>query len=65
MLRKEADKDMVMVIKSARGHYTSQRISRIASGDLHIQVQHGAASEEVMIPFQEIQEIKLQHKDAK
>ena len=44
--------------------YRSQRISRIASNDLHLQVQKGNASEEIMIPFQEIQEIQLKHKDA-
>jgi hypothetical protein len=65
VVRREADKDMVLVIKSSRGQYTGNRISRIAQNDLHLQVPHGAASEEVMIPFQEIQEIRLQHKDTK
>ena len=64
VVRRDADKDMVLVIKSARGHYSGERISRIAQNDLHLQVHHGGVSEEVMIPFQEIQEIKLQHKDA-
>jgi hypothetical protein len=45
--------------------YVGQRISRIAANDLHLQVQRGHASEEVMIPFVEIQEIRLRHKDAK
>jgi hypothetical protein len=65
VVRREGDKDMVLVIKSARGHYAGERISRIAQNDLHLEVHHGGVSEEVMIPFQEIQEIKLQHKDAK
>jgi hypothetical protein len=64
VVRRDADKDMVLVIKSSRGQYIGQRISRIAANDLHLQVQHGPASEEVMIPFQEIQEIRVQHKDA-
>jgi hypothetical protein len=64
VVRREADRDMVLVFKSNRGEYTAQRISRIAANDLHVQVQHGQASEEVMIPFQEIQEIRLKHKDA-
>src|SRR5439155_5085819 len=64
VIRRDADRDMVLVIKSARGQHTGQRISRITGNDLHLQVQHGAASEEVMIPFQEIQEIHLKHKDA-
>ena len=39
-------------------------ISRIAANDLHLEVHRGHASEEVMIPFQEIQQIQLKHKDA-
>ena len=65
VVRREAEKDMVLVIKSARGEYIGQRISRIASNDIHLEVHRGAASEEVMIPFQEIQQIVLKHKDAK
>jgi hypothetical protein len=65
VVRRDADKDLLLVIKSSRGQYSGNRISRIAQNDLHLQVPHGAATEEVMIPFQEIQEIKLQHKDAK
>jgi len=64
VVRREADKDMVLVIKSTRGEYTTQRISRIAANDLHVQIQRGAASEEVMVPFQEIKELRLKHKDA-
>jgi hypothetical protein len=56
--------DMVLVIKSARGQYVGERISRIASNDLHLQVRKGLASEEVAIPFTEIQEVQLKHKDA-
>jgi len=65
VVRRDADRDMVLVIRSARGEYMGQRISRIAANDLHLQVQKGAASEEVMIPFQDIQEIVLKHKEVK
>ncbi len=65
VVRRDADRDMVLIIKSSRGEYIGQRISRIAANDLHLQVQRGHASEEVMIPFVEIQEIRLKHKDAK
>ena len=59
-----AEKDLVMVIKSARGEFTGQRISRIAANELHFQVDKGHASEEVMIPFIEIKQVQLKHKDA-
>jgi hypothetical protein len=65
VVRRDAERDMVLVIKSARGEFIGQRISRIAANDLHLQVQKGAASEEIMIPFQDIQEIVQKHKDAK
>jgi hypothetical protein len=64
VIRRDAEKDLLLVIKSTRGEYSSQRISRIAANDVHLQVQRGHASEEVVIPFQEIQEIRLKHKDA-
>jgi hypothetical protein len=64
VVRHGADKDMLMVIKAARGQYTCNRITRIAANDLHVEVHHGHASEEIMIPFQEIKEIQLKHKDA-
>jgi hypothetical protein len=63
-VRREADRDMVLDVKAARGHYVAQRISRISAHDLHLEVHKGNASEEVMVPFSEIQEIRLKHKDA-
>jgi hypothetical protein len=65
VVRRDADRDMVLVVKSARGEYIGQRITRIAANDLHLQVMRGHASEEVMIPFQEVQEVQLKHKSAK
>jgi hypothetical protein len=64
VVKRDADKDMVLIIKAARGEFTGTRISRIAASDLHLQVEKGGASEEVLIPFTEIQEIRHKHKDA-
>jgi hypothetical protein len=64
VIRRDSDKDMVLLIKSSRGQFVGQRISRIAANDFHLQVQKGHATEEVMIPFMEIQEVQLKHKDA-
>src|SRR4029077_12510643 len=52
VVRHGADKDMVMVVKAARGQYICNRITRIAANDFHVEVHHGHASEEIMIPFQ-------------
>lgn len=64
VVRREADKDMLLVIRAARGEYTAERISRISANDLHAQVRTAHVTEEVMIPFTEIQEVKLKHKDS-
>ena len=63
LVRREADKDMVLFVKTPRGQYEVQRITRIAANDIHFEVMHGAARQEVMVPFGEIQEIQLKHKD--
>ena len=55
---------MVLLIKSSRGQYTAQRISRISASEVHLDVHKGHASEEVPVSFTEIQEIQLKHKDA-
>jgi len=64
LVRREADKDMVLLVKTPRGHYEVSRITRIAANDLHFEVMQGAARQEAMVPFGEIQEIQLKHKDA-
>jgi hypothetical protein len=62
--RRDADKDMILLIKAARGEFPATRISRIAASDMHVEVRKGNASSEVQIPFVEISEIHLKHKDA-
>lgn len=63
-VRRGDDKDLVLVVKSMRGEYVATRISRIAANDMHLEVHKGGASQEVQMPFVEIQEIQLKHKDA-
>jgi hypothetical protein len=60
----DADKDLVLLVKSARGEHTGNRIARINPNDFHLLVTKGDASHEVMIPFTEIQEVHVKHKDA-
>jgi hypothetical protein len=61
---RDAEKDMLVVIKSARGEFVGQRISRITATELHFQVNKGGASEEVAIPFLDVKQVQLKHKDA-
>jgi len=64
IVRRDAEKEMVFSLKSARGDFVVNRIARIAANDMHIEVRKGTATQEVPIAFVEIQEIQLKHKDA-
>ncbi len=60
----EAEKDMVLCVVSARGNYVATRISRIQANELSFLVKKGEASTDVEIPFSEITEVQVRHKDA-
>jgi hypothetical protein len=62
--RRPAEKDLLLMVKTTRGEFTAQRITRIASNEMHIEAAIGGAIQEVMVPFAEIQEIKIKQKDA-
>jgi hypothetical protein len=64
MMRTGPNKDMVIVIKTAKGQYVAERVTRISSNDAHFEVVSGASRQEVMVAFGEIQEVQLKHKDA-
>ncbi len=64
MVPGEAEKDKVLVVSSARGVHTGQRVTRINPNDLILHVVKGGASQDVVIPFTEISEVKIVHKDA-
>ena len=64
IVRKDAEKDLLLIIKSVRGEHVAQRISDIAANDMHVEVHTGGASQSVNIPFVEIQEMLIKHKDA-
>jgi hypothetical protein len=64
VVRREAERGLVLVFKTSRGQFIAHRITRIAAGDLHVDVVHGSRTEEVMISFPEIQEVQLKHAHA-
>ena len=59
----EADKDLVLQINSARGNLIGRRISRITPSELYLQVFRENATAEEMIPFTEVLEVQIRHKD--
>jgi len=64
MVPGEAERDKVIFIKSARGEYTGHRFSKVEPNEVYLQVRKGVATEDVMIPFSEIYEVQIKHKDA-
>ena len=64
MMRHGTDKDMVLTVKTPRGTHVVGRITRIAANEAHFEVVQGAERPEVMVPFGDIQEVQLKHKDA-
>jgi hypothetical protein len=64
LTRHGANKDMLLIIKTPRAQHVAERISRISANEAHFEVVNGAARQEVAVPFGEIQEVQLKHKDA-
>ncbi len=64
MVPGEAERDKVIEIKSARGEYTGHRLTKIEPNELYLQVRKGTATEDVMIPFSEVFEVTVKHKDS-
>jgi hypothetical protein len=58
-----ADKDTLIHIKSDRGNFVGKRISRITQSELYLEVFKENATAEEMIPFVEILEVQIRHKD--
>jgi hypothetical protein len=60
----EAEKDMLIFVKSARGEHVGQRLSKVLQNELYLQVIKAGATSDVAIPYSEIYEIQIRHKDA-
>jgi hypothetical protein len=62
IVQAEADKDLVLVVRAGKDEHVAKRISRISSSEMHVQLVRGG---EVSVPFPEISEMQIRHKDAK
>ncbi|HTG44317.1 MAG TPA: hypothetical protein VK633_07275, partial [Verrucomicrobiae bacterium] len=58
----DAEKDLVMSIKTPKQEVLGVRVSRISSNEIHFQTKQGA---EVSVPFAEITEVSVKPKGAK
>jgi hypothetical protein len=63
MVPGDAERDKVIYIKSARGEYTGHRFSKVEPNEVYLQIRKGTATEDVMLPFNEIFEVTIKHKD--
>ncbi len=64
VVRVGSDKDKLMTVKTLKEQMHVERITRIAANDVHFEIIRGGARTEVMVPFAEIQEIQISHKEA-
>ena len=62
LIRREAEKKMELTVKTGRANHVVERITRIATNEMHVEVGQGAAKKEIMVPFGEIVEIQLKPK---
>jgi len=63
MVPSEAEKDMLLLVKSSRGEYTATRIVRLTPNEIYLHVVKAGASNDVMIPYTELAEVQIRHKD--
>ena len=63
-IRRDADKDLVFIVKTQREDLIVQRITRIATNEVRFEVGQGPTRRETSVPFSDIQEIQLKPKDA-
>ena len=64
MIRRESEKNLMLTVKTGRALFVVERITRIATNEMHVEVAQGAAKQEVTVPFAEIVEVQLKPKAA-
>ena len=62
-IRRDADKDLVFIVKTQREEFIVQRITRITSNEVRLEVGQGTTRRETSVPFSDIQEIQLKPKN--
>ncbi len=64
VLRREADKDKVLTVKTPHGLFEVERFTRITANEMYFLTKRGTGLAEMTIPFAEVLEVELRHKDA-
>lgn len=60
----ESEKDMVVVVRAIRGEFIARRIPKITQTEVHLETFKEHATAEEVVPFAEIQEVSIRHKDS-
>jgi hypothetical protein len=64
LIRREAEKNLVLIVKTGRENMVVERITRIATNEMHVEVGQSVVKKEIMVPFAEIVEVQLKPKSA-
>jgi hypothetical protein len=64
VVRRDAEKDLILIIKTPKAEYIANRITRITGNDIHLDVRKGGGTQEISLSFTDIIEVRLKHKDA-
>lgn len=59
----EAEKDLVLVVRTSKSEFIGKRVSRVSSTDMHLQLLRGNIEQSV--PYEDVTEFQIRHKDAK
>jgi hypothetical protein len=63
MIRRESEKNLMLTVKTGRALFVVERITRIATNEMHVEVAQGTAKQEIMVPFSDIVEVQLKPKE--
>jgi hypothetical protein len=63
-IRADAEKDLVLYFQTSRGNFIGRRITNITPNELYLQTFSGEVTADEMIPFTEVMEVQIRHKDA-
>jgi hypothetical protein len=64
LIRRESEKNLVLTVKTGRVNLVVERITRIATNEMHVEAVLGSGRQEVLVPFAEIVEVQLKPKSA-
>ena len=63
-IRGDDDRHKELVVKATKGEFIVQRISRIGANEAHFEVVKAGVHQEVIVPFADIQEVRVNPKEA-